>query len=270
MPDDTRAGVQVHWREMGSGALPVLALHCALAHGGAWAPVVDSLGARLRVIAPDMPGHGKSGDWDRTGDLHDQVTDMAATFLGAGCHLFGHSFGATVALRLALEQPGLVRSLVLIEPVLFAAARAGAPEVFAAHQAASALFRDAYERGDAMEAARLFTGRWGGGRGWDALSDKQRQGFADRIGFVLAGNRALNADSAGLLVPGRLEQVGVPVLLIRGAESAPIMAAIHDALAARLPDVRQVVVAGAGHMLPLSHAGEVAAEIGAFLDRVAA
>ena len=47
----------------------------------------------------------------------------------------GHSFGAVLALAFAVKWPGRVRSLILYEPVLFAAAeRAGRPEMTVNHE----------------------------------------------------------------------------------------------------------------------------------------
>jgi lipase len=88
------------------------------------------MGAALGDIATlhafDLPCHGASGDWDGQGDIHDTATDMALTVLddiGAQpIDLLGHSFGATVALRLAIEHPERIRSLIMYEPVFFAAA----------------------------------------------------------------------------------------------------------------------------------------------------
>jgi lipase len=48
---------------------------------------------------------------------------------GQPVDVIGHSFGGTVALRLAVERPDLVRSLVLIEPVFVAALLADRPDL---------------------------------------------------------------------------------------------------------------------------------------------
>lgn len=267
MPQGVRAGLSVHWREIGKGSAPALMLHCALASGAAWAPLAKRLGARLRMVAPDMPGHGQSGDLDPDRDMHDQVSQMAESFVVPGCHLIGHSFGATVALRLAQQHPARVRSLVLIEPVLFAAARARAPRAFAAHRERSAAYRCALERGDFEAAARAFTLQWGDGTDWNSLSARQREGFIQRIGIVAQTDGCLNGDTAGLLAPGRLERIEAPVLMLRGERTEAIVPEIHACLRARLRDVREAVVPGAAHMLPVTHAVRVGAEIDGFLDK---
>ena len=83
----------------------------------------------------------------------------------------------------------------------------------------------------------------------------------DRIHLVTASGRAIEDDPAGITAAACLAQVTVPVTLIRGADSPPVIAAIHAALADRLPDALDHVVVGAGHMLPLSHTADVAALI---------
>ena len=74
-------------------------------------------------------------------------------------------------------------------------------------------------------------------------------------------------DAAGMLRPGGLEGVQVPVLLIDGAASPPIIEAVHAVLAARLPNARRLSVPGAGHMVPITHPDRIAAEVQAHLGR---
>ena len=268
-----RGGAPALRRFGGGSGEPALLLHCSLAHSGAWSGVADRLGDRLDMTAMDLPGHGRSPDWDRARDFHAQATAMARSALPeaargdpGGVHAVGHSFGATVALRLALEGAP-VRSLTLIEPVLFAAAREAGDPVHGAHVRAFEPILAAFEGGDRETAVRLFSRAWGTGQRWDALPPAQRASLTDRIHLIFAGTPALEDDGAGLLAPGRLEGLSVPTLLIEGERSPAVAGAIQRALAARVPDARRLVIEGAGHMAPITHPEPVARAIRAHVER---
>lgn len=248
MPKAERAGTGIFWRQYGDAPDTVL-IHCSLAHQGAWALLVKQTG--IRGIAFDMPGHGRSDPWDGITDYQSQAADISASFCSAPMHLVGHSFGATVALRLALDRPDLVRSLVLIEPVFFAAAR-GTPEL-RDYEASFAPFVRAMESADHVRAAETFTDVWGTGQPWAELSADQHRYIIDRIHLIPAGSPAMNDDNAGQLEDGRLEALEIPTLLMRADRSAPVTAAINASLAKRLPKSKCVLVKGPGHMGPLTH-----------------
>jgi pimeloyl-ACP methyl ester carboxylesterase len=257
---DARAGL--YWRHWPRPAgKPLLALHCSLSHGGEWAGLA---GARreLDVTAPDLVGHGRQPAWDGVSDLHRHSTDMAADMarrIGAGgpIDVIGHSFGGTVALRLALERPDLIRRLILVEPVLFAAARTSAvwPDYLAEHDMLEAL----HAKGDDAATAKMFLAIWGSGDPIESLLPALRAYMIQRIGLVMALDEDLMQDAFGLLAPGRLEALARPVLLVEGGASPPVVAAIHAELARRLPQTRRTLIPGAGHMLPVTHAPALAA-----------
>jgi len=212
----------------------------------------------------DQTGHGRAPDWDGVTDLHDAATADAiamAEALGQGApiDLFGHSFGGTLALRVALTRPDLVRSLMLIEPVLFAAARAAGAPASTAFQGEHLGVARLLDAGDRLGAARLFHGLWGTGEPLDSLPDRARDYIIDRIHLIAAQNPALLDDSKGLLRAGGLEALRLPVLLVEGALSPAIIAANHAELARRLPNARCASVAKAAHMLPLTHPNDLAA-----------
>lgn len=249
------------------GGEPALLLHCSLARSGAWRGVAERLGSRLAMTAPDLPGHGRAEPWDRARDFHDQATEAARAALPdgpGGVHLVGHSFGATVALRLALEGAP-VRTLTLIEPVLFAAAKAAGHRAYEAHATAFALVEAAFRAGERERAAALFSDLWGAGEPWEALPTGARAYQSERIELIFAGTPALEGDRAGLLAPGRLEGLEVPVLLVEGDRPPPVIGAVGRALAARLPNARRVAIPGAGHMAPLTHPEAVAEAVHAHL-----
>lgn len=248
-----------------------LALHCSLAHAGAWAGLAAELPG-LALTAMDQPGHGRAGAWDGVSDLHGDSTRGAIALAeeigqGAPLDLFGHSFGATVCLRVALERPDLVRSLVLVEPVIFAAARAAGDPAYAPFRAAHLAFADLVRAGQPEAGAALFHSHWGTGESFADLPERTRQYMVERIHLIVAQNPALLDDAAGLLRYMGLESIGVPVLLVEGADSPPIIAAVHAELARRLPQVERLSVPGAGHMVSITHAGAVAPAVRAHLAR---
>ncbi len=261
----------VHSRSFGQGPRKALAIHCTLAHSGAWRGVGQAMGDVLTLDAFDMPCHGKTDDWDGTGNVHDLTTGIARDMIakqGGPVDLIGHSFGATVALRLAIENPELVRSAVLIEPVFFAAAAVDEPRRVEGYYAKNRDFDAALASGDKMEAARAFNRGWGDGTRWDQIPEQTRQYMADRIHFVGASSAVVLHDSPGLLAPGQFERATMPILLMEGDQSDDMTDAVNSALARRLPHAKRVVLEGLGHMAPITHPKEVAAAIRDFLAQV--
>lgn len=257
-----------HWNR--GGERPILALHCSLAHAGAWSGLVEAL-HRVTVTAMDFEGHGRARDWDGRSDLHADATADAirmAEDLGQGqpIDLFGHSFGGTVALRLALERPELVRSLVLVEPVLFAAAKLADDPAWLPFIDDHREFGARVMSGDRDAAAVQFHAMWGSGEGFHDLPPRMQDYIRDRIHLIVAPWNVILDDAPGLLAKGRLESVSVPVLLAEGGESPAIIPAVNRALAARLPKVTRLVVAGAGHMLPISHVATLAPAVQRHLE----
>lgn len=270
---DTPAPQALYCRSFGAGPRRVMALHCTMAHSGAWRGLAGALDGVAEVHATDMFNHGHSPDWDGQGDFQDAVVrGVAAHMEGGDWDVVGHSFGATAALRLAVLHPARVRTLTLIESVFFAPVAQDAPEVLEAEQAGAAPFYEALKVGDFNLAARLFNRGWGGGTGgppWDSLLEKLRAAMARGVQIVPHCAPAIIEDCHGLLAPGVLEALPCPVLLLRGEQSAPIIAHVNDGLARRMRGTRNAVVEGAGHMVPITHPGQTAAHLKAHWDAAA-
>lgn len=115
-------GARIHVREAGLEGLPrLLLIHGASSnHLELWGPLAAEFSPLHRVIAYDRPGMGHSTRLRRNGHTLAAQANVAARVLesaGDGAAIVvGHSLGAGVALRLALDHPRLVSGLVLIAP----------------------------------------------------------------------------------------------------------------------------------------------------------
>jgi len=244
-----------------TAAAPLALIHCSLAHGGVWRGFLAAAGTD--AVSIELPGHGQAPDWDGVEDFQTVAVRQAMAALPDGpVRLIGHSFGGTVALRIALETPERVAELVLIEPPFFAAAMRDAWDVFLAYAGVNAPFAKAMAAGDREGAAAAFMGQWGGPVPWNRMAERQRTYMRDRIHLIAAAEPAIIDDNRGVMAEGRLAGLTMPVTLVEGSEAPPIVGAILDALEARIPDVRRVVIDGAGHMVPVTHGAELAAALG--------
>jgi pimeloyl-ACP methyl ester carboxylesterase len=119
----TAAGVRTRVYEAGEGE-PLL-----LIHGGAfgslysldaWSLNLESLAADFRVAAFDKLGQGHTDAPSRDADYSYEGLEahafavVDALALGPA-HVVGHSMGALLAARLALDRPELVRTLVIVD-----------------------------------------------------------------------------------------------------------------------------------------------------------
>ena len=245
----------------GNGPRKGLLLHCALAHGGVYTQLGAALGGALSLVSFDQPGHGRAADWDGDGDLQDRATEMALDLLTEPMDVIGHSFGATVALRLAIERPEMVRTLTVIAPVMMAIAKADHPDTAATLKQQMSGFYQALQDEKFESAAQMFTQNYGDGRPWDSLGKDTRQAIVDRIHLIGAGARGVNEDHYNFIGSGAFEQIKAPTLILDGCEKGEAMNLVCEGLARRIPNSIRASIADGGHMVPLKRPEAVAREI---------
>ena len=115
-------GRQLHYRRAGDPALPVvLLLHQAPSHSAMYEPLMERLGDRFCLIAPDTPGFGNSDALEGECDI-EAFAGCFASLLQCleieKCLVFGHHTGAAIAVQLASGFPGLCSALALSGPTL--------------------------------------------------------------------------------------------------------------------------------------------------------
>ncbi|NOR63902.1 MAG: alpha/beta fold hydrolase [Rhodobacteraceae bacterium] len=256
-------GRRVGISRAGEGA-PMLMLHCALAHRGALAPLMAQLPSRA-FTAFDLPGHGES-EFDEAVDIQAQAVETAVTLLEASgpSDVFGHSFGATVALKLALERPDLVRRLCLYEPVYFAVLAQANPKAYAAEAKASSAFTEASLANNWPTAARAFLARWGG-EAFDALPLPSQAYILKTIPLIMASEASIIAPEKGANMLALMAGLCVPMLLMAGGSSPVVISEIATALAENGTGITQMQLQHAAHMGPISHPKDVAEIIAGFI-----
>lgn len=252
-----------HFLRSGHGPEEALVLHCMLGQARGLDMMMARLGNQMSMIGMDLPGHGQSEEWDKSRDYAEMARDMGVGLLERPAHLIGHSFGGYLALRIAVDHPEMVRSLTLIEPVFFAAAKHASEAALKSYERGARAYMGAIAVGDLVTAARGFTGEWGDGSAWESLKPDAMEYITSRMPLVAASGPALARDK-GAVWDG-LGALDVPCLLIEGQTSPPVIRAIGDALEGQIDGLRRETVPEAGHMVPLTHAPEVAELIGAFI-----
>jgi len=246
---------------------PAVLLHCSLAHSGAWSGVMAELADKLAMVAIDLPGHGKT-EFDPALDIQDQACETTIAVLermDGPSHLIGHSFGATVALRCAIERPELVASLSMYEPIYISLLASGNPEAYKQELADSEGFSKHLLVGNWQQAAEAFLDRWGSLGGFHVMPVAQQEYMLKTIPLILENAYSVTLDRVGPVTLANIGQLDVPCLLMEGARSPETISLLNDLLEAALPNVQRRVFQTTGHMGPLSHAPEFARVVKAFL-----
>jgi pimeloyl-ACP methyl ester carboxylesterase len=120
-------GADLEYEVSGKGE-PVLFIHGAFI-ADAFRPLLaePSLAGRYRLIIYHRRGYAGSSRASGPVSVVRQAGDCRALLSHLGverAHIVGHSYGGDVALQLALEAPGVVHSLALLEPGLMVGAGA--------------------------------------------------------------------------------------------------------------------------------------------------
>lgn len=265
-------GVELHYADRGAG-VPIVFVHGGLADYREWTPVADALGAGFRTIAysrrHSFPNANAPPGRDHT--MLRDVEDVAALIeqleLGP-VHLVGASYGAFMALKVALHRPDLVRSVTAAEPPLLhwlpdiEGGREAHDRFYLAVMTPSAA---AFASGDSVGALTVALDYFVGPGGIGQIPAPLREALLANI----EDWRVITTAPGSLPTVSReqLSAIGVPVLLISGARTADLHRLIDPEVARVIPNAERVIVAEGTHEMCSEHPAECAAALGEFIAR---
>jgi pimeloyl-ACP methyl ester carboxylesterase len=260
-------GVELEYEVTGSGEA-VLLISPVLADG--FVPLVrePALADRYQLIRYHKRGWVGSTHTSPPVSVAEHAADAAAMLDHLGvprAHVAGHSSGAAVAAQVALDHPGTVHSLTLLELSLLSVPSGGA-----FFQAAGPAF-EAYEAGEPEKALALFMSVVSG-EDWatcHALLDERlpgavAQAVKDADTFFGIELPALAEWAFG---PAQAAAIRCPVLSVLGAETQPLWVEVAEFLRASVPWVEERAIDGVGHLLHVQRSQPVACAMGEFLGR---
>jgi len=276
----TANGLRMHVTEIGAGE-PVLLLHGFPQSSREWAPMMEGLADRARLIAPDLRGAGSTeappSGYDARTVLHDVIALLDELGIER-VDLVGHDWGALVGFDLCLGHPDRVRRYVAIAvpapyfdmtPALLVAMGKALPHLwFQWAIATPVLGPRLLSRGRQRLARWLLRG-----------FERRPMDSADVEAYVAALRDPARARAAsklyrGLILPAfmkimrggyRGRVLNTPTLVLFGADDALLP---KDAMAVRPEDAPYTTVEfvpGGAHFLVDDNPDEVARRVAGFL-----
>jgi pimeloyl-ACP methyl ester carboxylesterase len=263
-------GVRLFYEIQGGGTVPLVLVHGSWNSHHAWDLVVPRLVDAFRILTYDRRGHGQSERPAGQGSVREDVADLAALLEHvefAPAWVVANSFGASIALRLAGEHPGLLRGLIAHEPPLFSLL-ANNPALAPMLEDVRRRIRSVVERiasGDHAGATEQFVETVGLGPGaWKTLPPAAQQRMIDNAPTFL--DEANDPEQLAFDL-GWLGTFSKPVLFTRGDQSPPTFAPVVIRLSAALPHAETLIFRGAGHVPHTTHPDAYAGALVEFTHR---
>jgi pimeloyl-ACP methyl ester carboxylesterase len=261
-------GAELEYEVVGAGE-PVMLIHGALL-AEAYAPLCGepALTAHYRLVRYHRRGYAGSSRVAAPFSIAQQAADCHALLRHLGierAHVVGHSSGGVMALRLALDAPDAVHSLVLLEPALM-----DVPSGALIGEVLGPVLQR-YGAGDKDGAVDSFL-RWAIGPDYRTWADRMFPGAYEQM--------VADADTFfGVELPSLQEwlftredarRITQPVLGVFGSESSSIWPGwgeVLERLSEWLPQTEPFVLAGSNHALEEKDPHGVAEAMVPFLAR---
>lgn len=239
----------VHIEQAGKGE-PVILLHGFGASTYSWRNVMPALAARFHVIAIDLNGFGYTQrprafeSYTREGqeDLVLRVMDALGI---ESSHLMGHSYGGGLSLFIASRHPERVRSLVLVDSSAPTYANDRRSRAASLKPLLALYLRSVVLRPNTVRKALRHSFHD------DSLVTPELvHEYYERLRVegVVDAYHGLTAPVRTRPEPVVLEKIGMPALVVWGAEDELISAESGRRAAERMPNAEFALMEGVGHV----------------------
>jgi pimeloyl-ACP methyl ester carboxylesterase len=232
---------------------PVILIHGAGGNHLYWPPQIRRLPDQ-RVLAVDLPGHGKSEGLG----CHtiQEYTDKIVEFINAlkfnSVVLVGHSMGSAVALSLAIRFPKRVIGLGLI---------GGGAKL----RVAPSILQNASNPSTFDEAVRMITDFSFAPQTNKRLKELAARRMAETRSPVLYGD-FLACDAFNVM--DQLSKISAPALMICGDKDQMTPPKYSEFLCSHIAGARMEVISNAGHMVMLEQPEKTAGILDDFLNTI--
>lgn len=262
-------GTELMYEVQGTGE-PVLLLHTAFLRDSFRTLLNQpALRGRYQFIMYHRRGYGASRPASTPFGIDEQAQDALALldYLGiARAHVVGHSFGANIAVQIALSAPERVTCLVLAEPALVFLMSA---DVVQALMTAVGQAMAIYAGGDKAGAVDSYMTAALGSQ-WKASLERfsptaEADAITDADAAFAIEMAALGTWAVG---PEQLQQIGVPTLSI--AHSDPVdpfwqgFQQVHEGIVRLIPQTESTMVPRSSHLLSVENPQVVAEALDVF------
>ena len=267
-------GVELHYTDSGADSATVVLLHGGMGDLESWPHQWRALSDRYRVIAysrryshpnRNITNHARRGH-HVDDDIEDLLALQAALDTGPS-HLVATSYGALLALAVALRAPSQAASLVLVEPPLHSWVR----ETETGERLYNEFFRgvwqaagEAFRHGLPRRAMQLLTeGMWGRPV-LDSWSD-------DRVDAVMRNAAAMHeliktSEPFPDFERSAVSRLWIPTLLLQGEHTSALHQLVMNELSQVMGNAKRIEIPNAGHASPNENPETFNAAIVSFLE----
>lgn len=257
--------VKLAVREYKGEGIPVLFIHGSWDDHNSWMRVAQRIVDSVNnpVILFDRRGHSASKlENKKQGSVTEDAEDAYRLIKAMGyskAYIAGHSYGASVAIKLASVHPEIVENVILYEPPLFALIKQYPQYLPALKEVKEGmvLAKSLLEKGEIEKGTIAFVEMVAFGKGsWQNLFD-ERARCTMTLNYDTWLDQSndperLNTDPEALAI------FGSRVALIYGKKSLPVYPAIIKEISRILPDATVTAVENAGHGGIISESERVA------------
>jgi pimeloyl-ACP methyl ester carboxylesterase len=266
-------GTELHYLDTGSGT-PIIFVHGGLGDYRELLPLAEALPGRYRTVVYSRRHSSPNSNPPPGADGHmaREVADLAALIetLDLGpVHVAGASYGAFLALMLAIERPELVKSLVAAEPPLLHWLRG----IDGGQQAYDDFYgrvmtpcRAAFAADEPERALRIAMDYFLGPGALDIIPAD----FRDMLLANLDDWRAITTapDALPEVTREAIAAIRAPVMILSGSASAAVHRLIDPELLRVLPNAKRIIIDEGTHDMCVEQPGACAHAIDAFIARL--